>query len=256
LIHPGVTGFDAQRGWYRSNVNGFLTAVLLDLDGTLIDSNYQHALAWSRALRQHDVVVPVWRVHRHIGMGGDQLVTALLGEQTELELGDDLRKASAREFGRLRDECVPLDGAAELVIELKRRGLTVVLASSSSQDDLDYFLERLGLREVVDGWTTKDDVERSKPQPDVVHAALAKAGGGTAIMIGDSRWDIEAAANAGLETICVITGGWSEQELVDFGALAVYESLLDLRNSLDDIAALERPSLSLPDRHASRPNGA
>jgi HAD superfamily hydrolase (TIGR01509 family) len=216
------------------------SAALLDLDGTLIDSNYQHALAWYRALRRHEIVVPMWRVHRHIGMGGDQLVTAVVGEDSERRLGDDLRQAAAREFRRLRDDCVPLAGARELVIELKRRKLTVVLASSSSEDDLEYFLEQLDLREVVDGWTTKEDVERSKPAPDVVHAALAKAGGGDAVMIGDSRWDIEAAASAGLETICVITGGWAEHELLDCGAAAVYESIGDLQRSLDDLPVFRR----------------
>jgi HAD superfamily hydrolase (TIGR01549 family) len=213
-------------------------AALLDLDGTLVDSNYQHALAWYRALRRHGITVPVWRVHRHIGMGADQLVTAVVGENIERELGDELRQTVAREFGGLREECAPLAGARELAVELKRRDLTVVLASSSSEDDLDYFLEQLDLREIVDGWTTKDDVERSKPHPDVVHAALATAGGGAAVMIGDSRWDIEAAANAGLATICVLTGGWSAQELRDCGAVAVYESLVDLRQSLDDLPVL------------------
>jgi HAD superfamily hydrolase (TIGR01509 family) len=210
-------------------------AALLDLDGTLIDSNYQHALAWYRALLQHEIVVPLWRVHRHIGMGGDQLVAAVAGEKVERELGDALREAAAQEFRPLRGECSPLEGAHELVLELKRRGLTVVLASSSSEDDLEYFLGKLDLRKVVDGWTTKDDVDRSKPHPDVVHVALAKAGSSDAVMIGDSRWDIEAAANAGLQTICVITGGWSRQELCDCGAAAVYESMVDLRQSLDEL---------------------
>lgn len=215
-------------------------AVLLDLDGTLIDSNYQHALAWYRALRRHEIMLPMWRLHRHIGMGGDQLVTAVAGEDVERKLGDELREAAAREFRRLRDECAPLAGARDLVIELKRRGLTVVLASSSSEDDLDYFLGQLDVRGVVDDWTTKDDVERSKPRPDVVHAARSKAGGGDAVMIGDSRWDIEAAANAGLQTICVVTGGWSEQELRDYGAAAVYESIAELRDSLDDLEFFRR----------------
>jgi HAD superfamily hydrolase (TIGR01549 family) len=210
-------------------------SALLDLDGTLVDSNYQHALAWYRALRSHELVVPVWRLHRHIGMGGDQLVTAVLGDEIERRLGDELREASAEQFRRLRDECAPLEGARELVVELKRRKLTVVLASSSSQDDLDYFLDQLDLRGTVDDWTTKDDVERSKPHPDVVRAALRKAGGGDAIMIGDSRWDIESAAKAGLRTICLITGGWSEQELLGYGASAVYESPMDLSCALDQL---------------------
>ena len=118
-----------------------------------------------------------------------------------------------------------------------------MLASSSSQDDLDHFLDVLDVGELVDGWTTADDVERTKPHPDVVHAALEKAGTTDAVMVGDSRWDIEAAANAGLETICVITGGWSEQELRDAARSAVYDSLVVelLRASLDgDPATISR----------------
>jgi len=176
----------------------------------------------------------MWRVHRHIGMGGDQIVQAIAGEEVERQQGDSLRDASHEEFVRLRDECVPLEGAHELVVELKERGLVVVLASSASQDDLDHFLEQLGVRDVVDGWTTADDVERTKPDPDVIHAALERAGTRDAVMVGDSRWDIEAAANAGLETVGVITGGWSEQELRDHGAAAVFESLVELRERLDE----------------------
>ena len=177
----------------------------------------------------------MWRVHRHIGMGGDQLVTAVAGEQAERELGDALREASREEFAKLRDECVPLDGARELVEELKRRGHALVLASSSNADDVDHFLDLLAVRDLIDAWTTSDDVERTKPYPDVIHAALEKAGGSDgAVMVGDSRWDIEAAANAGLETVCVITGGWSEQELRDHGAVAVFDSLVELCESLDE----------------------
>ena len=176
----------------------------------------------------------MWRVHRHIGMGGDQIVAAIAGDDVERRHGDSLRAASREEFQRLRDECVPLAGAHELVTELKRRGLVVVLASSSNQDDLDHFLELLDVRGVVDGWTTADDVERTKPHPDVIRAALEKARTDEAVMVGDSRWDIEAAANAGLETLCVITGGWSEQELRDHGAAAVFHSLVELCRRIDE----------------------
>jgi HAD superfamily hydrolase (TIGR01549 family) len=176
----------------------------------------------------------MWRVHRHIGMGGDQIVKAIAGEQVERKHGDSLRDAAREEFKPLRDECVPLEGAHELVAELKRRGLAVVLASSSDQDDLDHFLEELEVKELVDDWTTSDDVERTKPHPDVIQAALEKAGTEDAVMVGDSRWDIEAAANAGLQTVCVITGGWSEQELRDYGAAAVFSSLVELRERLDE----------------------
>jgi HAD superfamily hydrolase (TIGR01549 family) len=176
----------------------------------------------------------MWRVHRHIGMGGDQLVSAVAGEEVEERRGDELRDASHEEFQKLRDECEPLEGAHELCVELKRRGHAVVLASSSNEDDLGHFLDELGVRDVVDGWTTSDDVARTKPHPDVIEAALAKAGTREAAMLGDSRWDVEAAANAGLETVCVITGGWSEQELRDAGAVHVYDSLVELRERLDD----------------------
>jgi len=176
----------------------------------------------------------MWRVHRHIGMGGDQIVTAICDDDVEERLGDSLRDASKQEFRPLRDECLPLEGAKELVVELKRRGFVVVLASSSNQDDLDHFLDLLDVRGLVDGWTTADDVARSKPHPDLVHAALEKAGTTEGVFLGDSRWDIEAAANAGLDSVCVITGGWSEQELLDHGAAAVFESLAELRVELDE----------------------
>jgi HAD superfamily hydrolase (TIGR01549 family) len=178
--------------------------------------------------------VPMWRVHRHIGMGGDQLVKAIAGDDVEQHVGDDLRDAARQEFKKLREECEPLEGARELVAELKRWGSIVVLASSANEDDLDFFLEKLGVRDAVDGWTTADDVERSKPHPDIVNAALAKAGTTDAVMVGDSGWDIEAARNAGLETVAVITGGWSKQELRDQGAVAVFESLVELREHLDE----------------------
>jgi HAD superfamily hydrolase (TIGR01509 family) len=207
---------------------------LVDLDGTLVDTNYQHALAWYRSFRENEIVLPIWRIHRHIGMGGDQLVQAMTDEDVERRLGDRLRDGQQKEFRLIRDECEPLDGAAELIEELHRRGVATILASSANQDDLDHFLSILGVRDLIDGWTTSDDVKRSKPHPDIVHAALEKVERpGHAIMIGDSRWDIEAAARAGLETICVLTGGWSSQELLTAGAVAVYDSLPELRLELD-----------------------
>jgi HAD superfamily hydrolase (TIGR01549 family) len=209
-------------------------AALLDLDGTLVDANYQHAFAWYRAFRRLEITLPMWRLHRHIGMGGDQYVAAVAGEEVERARGDELRDAHDEEFKQLRDECAPLEGAHDLLVELKRRGHVVVLASSSNEDDLDHFLGVLGARDVIDGYTTADDVERTKPHPDVVHAALEKAGESAGTMVGDSRWDIDAARNAGLETVCVMTGGWSEQELRDAGASAVYESIPALIGSLDD----------------------
>jgi HAD superfamily hydrolase (TIGR01549 family) len=204
-------------------------AALLDVDGTLVDSNYHHALAWYRAFRRSGIILPLWRIHRHVGMGGDQLLPALLGQRLEEERGEEIREARDEEYGRLIGEVAPLEGSRELIVDLKERGLTVVLASSSPQDEIDHYLELLDARELADAWTTDDDVRATKPEPDLVHAAFEKAGTEDAVMVGDTPWDVEAARKAGIETICVITGGFSEQELRDAGAIAVYESVEDLR---------------------------
>jgi HAD superfamily hydrolase (TIGR01509 family) len=208
-------------------------AAVLDVDGTLVDTNYHHALAWFRAFRAEGVVLPMWRLHRHVGMGGDKFVAAVAGEDVEERLGDRLREAWERLFDELIDEVEPLAGARELMEELKQRGHAVVLASSAIEAHLQAFLDKLGARELAEAWTTKDDVEASKPDPDLVEAALAKAGTREAMMIGDTPWDVKAAARAGLETICVVTGGFSRHELEEAGAVAVYESLDELRVDLD-----------------------
>jgi HAD superfamily hydrolase (TIGR01509 family) len=210
-------------------------AALLDVDGTLIDTNYQHALAWFRAFDQHGFVLPLWRIHRAIGMGGDQLVPALVGKETDDEKGDDIRDARDSLYQELIGEVEPLHGSRELISDLKERGVTVVLASSSPKDELDHYLELLDARDLADAWTTKDDVESTKPEPDLVNAALEKAGTGNAVMVGDTRWDVEAAAKAGVQTACVLTGGWSAQELREAGAVAVFESVDELRDRLHEM---------------------
>jgi HAD superfamily hydrolase (TIGR01509 family) len=209
-------------------------AALLDVDGTLIDSNYQHTLAWFRAFREHGFVLPAWRIHRAVGMGGDQLVPALLGEEVDEQQGDEIRKTRDPIYAELIQEVEPLEGAHELIADLKERGLTIVLASSSPEDELDHYLELLDARELADAWTTKEDVEATKPAPDLVRAGLDKAGTDHAALIGDTRWDVEAAGRAGIETVCLMTGGWSEQELREAGAVAVFESIDDLRKRLVD----------------------
>jgi HAD superfamily hydrolase (TIGR01509 family) len=210
-------------------------AALLDVDGTLIDSNYHHALAWCRAFRAHDIVLPLWRIHRAVGMGGDQLVPALVGPKLDEEKGDDIRAARDEIYtGGLMEEVAPLDGAHELIAELKDRGLRVVLASSSPRDELERYLDLLDARELADAWTTKDDVEATKPEPDLILAALEKAKTESAVMVGDTPWDVEAASKAGVETLCVITGGWSKQELREAGAIAVFESVDELRQRIEE----------------------
>lgn len=207
-------------------------AAILDVDGTLVDSNYHHALAWYRALRQHGRVLPVWRIHRAIGMGGDQLVRELCGDAVEDELGEDIRAAEKALYMAVIEEVEPLEGARALMEELKRRDRRIVLASSAKPDEVEHYLDLLDARGLADAWTSAGDVERTKPEPDLVESAMAKIGGGEAVMVGDSTWDCKAAGNAGVTTIAVLTGGFSEQELTEAGAVAVYRSIEELRQGL------------------------
>jgi HAD superfamily hydrolase (TIGR01549 family) len=204
-------------------------AAILDIDGTLVDTNYHHALAWFRAFRAHDEALAVWRIHRHIGMGGDQLVAALCGDEVERSKGDDIRAAEKERYAELIGEVEPFAGARELIVELTEGGHPVVLASSAKPDEVEHYLDLLDARGLVDAWTDSGDVEATKPEPDLVHAAIDKAGGGSAVMVGDSTWDCEAAKRAGIETIAVLTGGFSEAELRDAGALMVFGSIDELR---------------------------
>jgi HAD superfamily hydrolase (TIGR01549 family) len=209
------------------------TAAILDIDGTLVDTNYQHAMAWYLAFRQHDVTVPIWQVHRRIGMGGDQLVADLVGEELDEQIGDDVRAAESVLYQASIQSTSALEGARELIEHLVGQGRKVVLASSAKEREVDHYLDLLDARELVDGWTTSADVEQTKPEPDLVLAALEKLGTQDAVMIGDTPWDVKAAAKADVATIAVLTGGFSEDELRDAGAVAVFTSIAELREGLD-----------------------
>jgi HAD superfamily hydrolase (TIGR01509 family) len=178
----------------------------------------------------------LWRIHRHIGMGGDQLVAALTDERTERELGDRIRDAEKRRYLELIDEVEAMDGSRELLEDLKRRGHQLVLASSAKQDEVDHYLDQLDARELADAWTTSADVEATKPHPDLVRAALERIGGEPhhAVMIGDTTWDVEAASRAGVGTLTVRTGGFGVDELREAGAAAIFESVRELRERLDE----------------------
>ena len=209
-------------------------AAILDVDGTLVDTNYHHAIAWWRAFKQHDILVPAWRIHRSIGMGGDKLISALCGDDVEEEKGDDIRDAEKALYLALIEEVVLLDGARDLIEDLKGRGHSVVLASSAKSNELDHYLDLLDARDLVDDWTDSSDVDDTKPDPDLVKAAMKKAGTEDAVMVGDSVWDCKAAERAGIETIAVLTGGFSEDELTDAGATRVFRSLRDLIDGLSE----------------------
>jgi HAD superfamily hydrolase (TIGR01509 family) len=218
------------------------TSVVLDVDGTLVDTNYQHAIAWHRAFCDRGYVVQLWQIHRHIGMGGDQIVADLIGEQGEEEDGEAIREAEGRAYGELIGEVQAMHGASELLHELRKDGLKVILASSAKAEEVEHYLDLLGARDLVDGWTTAADVTRTKPHPDLVDAALEKAGsdGGAAVMVGDSTWDVKAAEAAGIPTLAVLTGGFSEAELREAGAAEVVESIGELRKDRATLTTLAR----------------
>ena len=215
--------------------------MVLDVDGTLVDTNYQHAIAWHRALCDRGYRVQLWEIHRHIGMGGDQIVAHLIGEEGERADGDAIREAEGEAYGELIGEVQAMDGASELLRELGEDGATVVLASSAKAEEVEHYLDLLDARELVDGWTTAADVERTKPEPDLVQVALKKAGGeGPAVMVGDSTWDVKAAEAAGVPTLAVRTGGFSESELREAGAAEVVTSIGELRKDRARLAELAR----------------
>ncbi|HEX3512210.1 MAG TPA: HAD family hydrolase [Solirubrobacteraceae bacterium] len=212
-----------------------MSVAILDIDGTLVDTNYQHALAWYRAFRESGIVLPIWRIHRHIGMGGDQLVGALTDRDVEARLGDRIRSREGDRYAEMIDEVEPMEGAGELLRELHDRGHTVILASSAKESEVEHYVDLLGARRLVEAWTSSGDVESTKPRPDLVQVALERAGSGPeqAVMVGDSPWDVEAAERAGVQTLAVMTGGFAREELCEAGAAAVYESVAELCSGLD-----------------------
>jgi HAD superfamily hydrolase (TIGR01549 family) len=215
------------------------TTVVLDIDGTLVDTNYQHALAWHRALRERGHVVQLWQIHRHIGMGGDQIVAALVGEEAERGEGEAIRAGEGEAYGELIGEVEAMKGASELLEELRGEGIRAILASSAKAEEVERYLDLLDARELIEGWTTAADVERTKPYPDLVHAALEKVGcEGPALMVGDSTWDVKAAEAAGVPTLAVLSGGFSEAELREAGAAEVCASIGELRRDLGVLTRL------------------
>jgi len=213
-----------------------LRIAVVDVDGTLVDTNYQHALAWYRAFRSLGETFPVWRIHRHIGMGGDQLVAALGGDDVERRIGDEARERWVEEADPLMEEIAVLPGARELLVTLRERGHRVVLASSGKPQHVDRYLDMLDVRDVAEAWTTSEDVESTKPAPDLLQVALRKLGepeDAASVVVGDSVWDVEAAKKAGMPAVSVRSGGFGDDELRDAGAVDVFDTPADLRAALD-----------------------
>jgi HAD superfamily hydrolase (TIGR01509 family) len=211
---------------------------VLDVDGTLVDSNYQHAMAWYRALRSLGETYPIWRIHRLIGMGGDNLLTELAGEEVEARIGDEARERQGKEVDALLDEIAPLPGARNLLIALKERGHRVVLASSGQQKHVDFALDLLDARDLADEWTSSADADATKPAPDLLQSALAKLGepeDAPSVMVGDSPFDVSAAKKVGMPTLVVRSGGFGDDELLEAGAVAIFDTPGDLAAAWDDL---------------------
>jgi HAD superfamily hydrolase (TIGR01549 family) len=207
--------------------------IVLDVDGTLVDSNYHHVVAWRAAFARHGRDVPAWEIHRAVGMGSDKLVPALLGEEAAGEIGEEVSADHDARFREAIEDVQALPGARELLSALKRRGLTVALGSSAAAEEVDHYLRLLDATELVDHVTTAADVDRTKPDPDLIHAAIDQAGLPAVAMIGDTVWDCRAAAALDLRMIALLCGGISEGELTGAGADSVHRDPAELVAQLD-----------------------
>ena len=207
---------------------------LLDIDGTLLDSTYHHAVAWARAFAGAGHPVPVWMLHRHIGMGGDRLIPAVTSDDVAERLGEELTERHTKAYDELIGETRLLPGARELLDGLQSAGLQVVLASSSQPQHARHALELLDADDRADAWTTSEDASESKPDPELLEEALSRVSGSQAVMIGDATWDVIAAAQVGIPTIGLLGGGFGEGELRSAGAVAVYADPAALLASLDE----------------------
>lgn len=213
--------------------------ILLDVDGTLIDTNYLHAVAWARAFRRFGIDVSTARLHRLVGMGSEHLLEEVCGDAGWSDISEAHGEEMLRSF---HDDYRAFPRVRELLQELRSRGLTLTLASSAKERDLPVIMRALGAEDLLDEVVTSADVERSKPSPDVFAVALERSGvpAERSLALGDTRWDVEASGRVGVPCVCVETGGWAAQELAAAGAVAVYRDVADLLDHLDEspIAAL------------------
>ncbi len=209
-------------------------AVLLDIDGTLADSNYVHAFTWARAFQELGHPVDAWRIHRRIGMGGELLLAELLGDRVE-ELGDAVKDRHSRYYAEAAATVHRFDQVPELIAAINERGARVVLASSASPAEMEILERVLDVSDAVHAITSAKDVESAKPDPDLVHTALdaADVPAERAVFVGDTVWDVEAAERAGVPAVGVLTGGISAAELTEAGAVEVYASVAEILEQLD-----------------------
>ncbi len=209
-------------------------AVLFDIDGTLVDSNYLHVNAWLQALRAVGHPMDAWRIHRGQGMGSSELLATLLGEAAD-QVGSQAKQQHSEHYRRSADLLRAFDGARDLVAAVAQRGAKVVLATSAAPDELELLRSVLDIEGDIAEITAAEDVDAAKPAPDLVHVALQRAGIGAerAVYVGDTVWDVKACAKAGVACVGVLTGGISASELTKAGAVAVYEDCRALLRELD-----------------------
>ena len=213
---------------------GVAVGAIVDIDGTLVDTNYHHTVAWGRAFADHGIDVALWRIHRHNGMGGDQLVAAVAGDDVEERLGEAIRDSESRRYAELIDEVRPLPGAHDLLAGIRGLGCPVVLASSAKRGEVERYVDLLDAHGVVDAWTTGADVDRTKPHPDLIAAAAERLPEvSDVVVIGDTAWDAVAAGRAGYAAIGVLSGGFGASELCDAGCVSVFVDAADLAAHLE-----------------------
>ncbi|GIF74348.1 HAD family hydrolase [Asanoa siamensis] len=210
--------------------------VLFDVDGTLIDSTYLHAVTWWEGFRAGGYDVPVAQIHRAVGMGSDRLLDHLLGTERDRSRDDLIRAVHGERYAPYLTRLRPLPGAADLMRTCHERGQKVALASSATPEELSAMRRALDVDDATDVATSSGDAERSKPEPDIIQAALDKLGlsVGQAVYVGDSIWDVAACAKLGLPCVALTCGGTSRAELAGAGAVAVYEDPADLLAHLDE----------------------
>jgi HAD superfamily hydrolase (TIGR01509 family) len=224
---------------------------LVDIDGTLLDSNYHHTVSWSRGFEAAGCDVPLWRIHRHMGMGGDRLVAAVTDDETEERHGDAIRERWEKEFDAMLPQTHLFEGARNLLDALAEHGVEVVLASSGKPEHAQHALALLDAEKRAAAWTTSEDADRTKPHPELLEVALAKVGAdpAEALVVGDPVWDVEAGAPLDIPTVALLCGGFGRDELLRAGAVAAYDDPADLLDNLT--AALEQ--VTDDRRRAARP---
>jgi len=218
-----------------------LSAVIFDIDGTLVDSVDLHAEAWRKAMLRFGRDVPLERVRRQIGKGSDQLLPVFFSEDELQQMGEELTKQRGEMYQQeFMPQVKPFPGVPALFQRLRADGRRIVLASSAKREELDALMDIAGVRDLVDGTTSSDDAERSKPHPDIFEAALDQLGSvdlREVVVVGDTPYDAEAAAKLGLPCLGVLCGGFPEQDLLEAGCVAIFRDPEDLLARYEEWAA-------------------